>query len=689
MLLELRRESQIAHLRCIAAMLTGEATEEETSVMVNAREEEVNLRDAAEREELDLMDELHNLRDKQIDSLHRMCNVKRALINRLQAPERGKEECAPDCGINLRRRVMQLGAVVAAKQGSVKELSETLRARETQVSELEVGQEARAEQAQPEHTFCSPQTPDQFLSGGSTCDETTTHDAKTTLEARVKRVRAQLENTGRTLGILAQGGEQARQSGVAEMPLVWSGENPRDRQAVAQKTSSNVDWLSEALAGLDEAEEQDVFLSSLCAVSDLHPVPVHEVSDTRPDGGCADAPSEVSVSSARLRVHDAPGVATRSQNPRPHSERSHGSEIVSVRDGLLWPDNLGELGPSRSERQSISRLAFTSHSGPCPHGSVAVNHGVRVAGPEAEAVSAASSQECPSFARSSPSECETRSFPQFLWEHDGGCGGSHRVAAPSNMPSRAGADDAIAEVLPRTSIPPSVRAPWTGDEMQSHTVSVDATDSPADERAAPRVRSGPAGTSASPPTRLWFCPHDDPEEVRHVDTIKESGKLSLGHRVGQLYQPLSGDAVDVKLAAFINDPSKRMLRCLFRRLDAGVYFYGTRKARLRIEPTTSALEACDEDCLFWASIDEFVSRVAREQRERVLCATTSGRDNSPEAANTRAGSSAPSMELEGQHGTLATRGQHDSVCEVFPATPGEAKHVSVHFKVIVGQNHPF
>ena len=128
----------------------------------------------------------------------------------------------------------------------------------------------------------------------------------------------------------------------------------------------------------------------------------------------------------------------------------------------------------------------------------------------------------------------------------------------------------------------------------------------------------------------------------------------------------------------------------------GVYFYGTRKARLRIEPTTSALEACDEDCLFWASIDEFVSRVAREQRERVLCATTSGRDNSPEAANTRAGSSAPSMELEGQHGTLATRGQHDSVCEVFPATalkrtssPGEAKHVSVHFKVIVGQNHPF
>eukprot|EP00929_Paragymnodinium_shiwhaense_P111656 TRINITY_DN79991_c0_g1_i1.p1 TRINITY_DN79991_c0_g1~~TRINITY_DN79991_c0_g1_i1.p1 ORF type:complete len:591 (+),score=149.03 TRINITY_DN79991_c0_g1_i1:58-1773(+) len=84
------------------------------------------------------------------------------------------------------------------------------------------------------------------------------------------------------------------------------------------------------------------------------------------------------------------------------------------------------------------------------------------------------------------------------------------------------------------------------------------------------------------------------------------------------YRPQPGDAVDWKVAEFVNKPRNRLRRSLFCRLGPGAYLYGTHRAHLRLSAATGELEACDDAGGPWEAVEEFARRLERLQSGRLL-----------------------------------------------------------------------
>merc|ERR1712232_126688 len=77
------------------------------------------------------------------------------------------------------------------------------------------------------------------------------------------------------------------------------------------------------------------------------------------------------------------------------------------------------------------------------------------------------------------------------------------------------------------------------------------------------------------------------------------------------YRPQPGDHVDRLVADFVNEPEHAAYRALFCRLGSGMYMYGTQRTCLRVQPTTSRLEALHGS--EWLGIEKYVQRLQRSQ----------------------------------------------------------------------------
>lgn len=95
----------------------------------------------------------------------------------------------------------------------------------------------------------------------------------------------------------------------------------------------------------------------------------------------------------------------------------------------------------------------------------------------------------------------------------------------------------------------------------------------------------------------------------HGDAGNSSGSTTMPQQTGYLPQP--GDALDAKVADFVNQPQNSHCRALFCRLSEGAYLFGTHRTKLRISPQGEQLEAFEDNA--WMAIAEFVRRKTGSQ----------------------------------------------------------------------------
>jgi len=100
------------------------------------------------------------------------------------------------------------------------------------------------------------------------------------------------------------------------------------------------------------------------------------------------------------------------------------------------------------------------------------------------------------------------------------------------------------------------------------------------------------------------------------------------------YLPQPGDALDTKVAEFVNQPHNSHCKALFCRLSEGAYLFGTHRTQLRISPHGEQLEAFEENT--WIAIAEFVRRKTTSQMIHLqrACAEVGNLNGAPSIGGT-------------------------------------------------------
>jgi CYTH domain-containing protein len=102
------------------------------------------------------------------------------------------------------------------------------------------------------------------------------------------------------------------------------------------------------------------------------------------------------------------------------------------------------------------------------------------------------------------------------------------------------------------------------------------------------------------------------------DAEKEIGTLQqyivdLKQRIA-VYIPIKNDAVDLKLAEFINNyPERSKLKIMFMRESEGVYSFGTKKVAVKVEKDSIKIRVGGG----YLSIDEFLDQYTPVELERL------------------------------------------------------------------------
>lgn len=198
-----RREAEVRHLRTIADMLSGEATEDDSiAARMRARDEEVTMNQKAKQAELELLGAVLVLRDRQIGELQRLCEAKRSQVRRLH--QSGASQCPDEVPGSphwsdierLRARALQMESAVTEKRGELRTLAGTLDAKTQRLAELQA-QVAEAEGAVGRMPGAS--LPRQDMQKEK-LKSTAAAVPMSNMEAKVEAMREQLANAQVALG---------------------------------------------------------------------------------------------------------------------------------------------------------------------------------------------------------------------------------------------------------------------------------------------------------------------------------------------------------------------------------------------------------------------------------------------------------------------------------------------------------
>jgi len=199
-LLARRREAEIAHLRAVAEMLSGDSTgDAAVAARLRAREEETALVLESKQRELELLTAVLVLRDRQITDLRRMCEAKRLRIEMLQhvvpieKPDVLGDASQASEAERLRGQAAHLEASVGVKRAELRQLASTLEARKARVAELEAAErelDALPQEGAASSTLTPAQSPQKPF--------------ESKLQSRVEEMRAQLANAQSALNGLVR-----------------------------------------------------------------------------------------------------------------------------------------------------------------------------------------------------------------------------------------------------------------------------------------------------------------------------------------------------------------------------------------------------------------------------------------------------------------------------------------------------
>mmetsp|Transcript_101945 Transcript_101945/g.186761 ORF Transcript_101945/g.186761 Transcript_101945/m.186761 type:complete len:563 (+) Transcript_101945:2-1690(+) len=205
-----RREAELAHLRAVAAMLSGEGGEEEdtAAARMQAQEQEAALTMQAKQAELALLAAVLALRDRQASDLRSMCEAKRARIKHLQsggpAPKVAGDSWADV--ERLRSQVTELEVAVTGKQKELRGLASTLELRTQRAAELQA-EVAEAERelallagAPSPAPAAAHDTPVIGRAGREEQAPASSMPAQGSLQARIEATRAQMAEAQQALG---------------------------------------------------------------------------------------------------------------------------------------------------------------------------------------------------------------------------------------------------------------------------------------------------------------------------------------------------------------------------------------------------------------------------------------------------------------------------------------------------------
>ncbi len=83
----------------------------------------------------------------------------------------------------------------------------------------------------------------------------------------------------------------------------------------------------------------------------------------------------------------------------------------------------------------------------------------------------------------------------------------------------------------------------------------------------------------------------------------------------ELYIPVKGDAIDMRLAEYINNyPDRSRLKIMFQRESEGVYLFGTKRVNIRVDNNNINVRVGGG----YLSIDEFIEQYTPSEVERML-----------------------------------------------------------------------
>jgi hypothetical protein len=83
----------------------------------------------------------------------------------------------------------------------------------------------------------------------------------------------------------------------------------------------------------------------------------------------------------------------------------------------------------------------------------------------------------------------------------------------------------------------------------------------------------------------------------------------------ELYIPVKGDAIDMRLADYINNyPDRSRLKIMFQRESEGVYLFGTKRVNIRVDNNNINVRVGGG----YLSIDEFIEQYTPSEVERML-----------------------------------------------------------------------
>ncbi len=83
----------------------------------------------------------------------------------------------------------------------------------------------------------------------------------------------------------------------------------------------------------------------------------------------------------------------------------------------------------------------------------------------------------------------------------------------------------------------------------------------------------------------------------------------------ELYIPVKGDLIDMRLAEYINNYADRSrLKIMFQRESEGVYIFGTKRVNIRVDNNNINVRVGGG----YLSIDEFIEQYTPSELERMI-----------------------------------------------------------------------
>lgn len=128
----------------------------------------------------------------------------------------------------------------------------------------------------------------------------------------------------------------------------------------------------------------------------------------------------------------------------------------------------------------------------------------------------------------------------------------------------------------------------------------------------------------------------------------------------ELYIPVKGDAIDMRLADYINNyPDRSRLKIMFQRESEGIYLFGTKRVNIRVDNNNINVRVGGG----FLSIDAFIEQYTPSEIEKMLRMDSTKKYSDrafmlskmpPQSANNNGGELSPRSSIMAQNQSIAS-----------------------------------